>query len=345
MGLQMIPVSQIKSNPEALRAVDRQSEEYAGIVESMRAKGFRGTVTVREMTDDETGEQYYAVVDGMHRFMAAKDLGLDEVPCDITDMDDAQAIEYSIMANVHKKDTKPSEYRKGILTWLEMNPTKTISDAAAAFRKSNAWINNMLRLNNISDERIMALVDSDDINLSNAYALAKLPAEEQANYLTEAQTMEPKEFCPMVSKRVKDIAEERRKGKVAGKREFNPTEHMQKMKDIKTEREALEVGKAIATREGIKDTETYLNGFKMALNWILHVDPFSIDEQKAEFEAKEAKRAEREKEKEAARAKRAKEKAEQKAKEAEVREDAIAKGEDPDEAVNTYRESLKNDSE
>lgn len=336
--LRMIAVSSIRENPDAIRNVDRSSEDYLGIVESMRGKGFRGTVTVRPMKDED-GNEYFAVVDGMHRFLAAKDLGLEEVPCDVTTLDDAEAIEYSIMANVHKVDTKPSEYRTGILRWLEMNPTKTVSDAAEAFRKSMSWIQNILRLNNITEDKIMSLVDSGEINLSNAYALAKLPPEEQVNFITEAQTQSPAEFCTRVAERVKEINEARRKGKTAGQREFTPAEHMQKMKDIKDQRDSGEIGKAIATREGIKDVDTYVKGFKMALNWCLHVDPFSLDEQKAAFEAKQKEKEEKAKEREAKRIERQKDKAEQRLQEAGIREDALASGADPEEAVVEWRKA------
>lgn len=287
-NLSNIKLEMVRENPEAIRNVNRQGEDYLGLVDSIKTKGFLGTITVREMKDGE-GE-YYVVVDGMHRFLAAKDAGLDEIPCNIATLDDAQAVEFSIMGNVHRKDTKPSEYRGGLLKLLNLNPMMTEAELATKLGKSPTWISNILRLNKIESEEIMALIDKGSINISNAYALAKLPAEEQLEFITDAQTLAPDEFVPKVSERVKEIRDAKRKGETPGAAEFTPVEHMQKMKDIKEQRDSGEVADALIAETGVT---TPKDAFILALNWALHADTFSITEQKSTWEAKEAAKAEK----------------------------------------------------
>lgn len=303
--LKVVPIAQIRENPEAIRVVNRQSEEFIGIVDSIKAKGFRGTITVREMKEGE--EVYYVVVDGMHRYMAAKDAGLKEIPCDICSLDEAASIEYSIMGNIHRKDTTPSEYRVGVLKLLNINPLMTEAELATKLGKSPTWLNNILRLNKIESDEIMAMIDSGEIPISNAYALAKLPADEQMNFITEAQTMAPEEFIPKTAERAKEIRDAKRSGKDPEKPEFKPAEYMQKMKDIKEQRDSGEIAEALISEVGAKSAK---DGFILALNWVLHADPFSISEQKSTWEAKEAAKAAKQKEREAAKAAKKKEKAE-----------------------------------
>ena len=45
--LKTIPISTIRENPVALRTVNRDTEEYQGLVDSISQKGFLGAITVR----------------------------------------------------------------------------------------------------------------------------------------------------------------------------------------------------------------------------------------------------------------------------------------------------------
>jgi len=304
-----ISLEKVRENPDAIRNVNRQSEEYQGIVESIRLKGFNGVVTVRPMP----GTDEFVIVDGMHRYCAAKDAGLTEIPATVVDMSEGEAIEYSIMANVHNKSTTATEYCNGCLKLLALNPMLTEGELAAKLGKSPAWLSNILRLNKIENDDIIALIDAGKINLSNAYALAKLPPEEMADFITEAQTQPPEEFVSAVNERVKAIRDAKRKGDDAGGPEFAPAEWLQKLKDIKEQRDTGEVASALVSETGITDPK---DGFILALNWVLHADPFSIADQKAAWDEKQAMKAEKAKQREAEKAAKKKEKAEEALKEA-----------------------------
>jgi len=314
--LMSIPLDRIRENPEAIRTVDKTGEEYIGLVDSIRSKGFNGSISVREIEGDEDGV-LYAVVDGMHRTMAAKDAGLAEIPCSVAAFDEAEAIEFSIMANVHKKDTTVAEYRQGLIKLLKLNPMMTNADLAEKMCKSTQWVGNILSLNKIDNDEIISLIDEGKITLSNAVALAKLPPEEMVNYITEAQPEAPNVFIPKVDARAKEIKDAKRQGKNPEDRQFIPSEFLQKMRDIKEARDTGELATQLLGHTGIADPA---EAFKLALNWVLHVDPISIEEQKAQYEqkleAQKAKKAERE----AKRAAKAKEKAAEKMTEAEEAE-------------------------
>lgn len=304
-----ISLDKVRENPDAIRNVNRQSEEYQGIVESIRIAGFNGVVTVRPVPNTDE----FVIVDGMHRYCAAKDAGLEMIPATVVDMSEGEAIEYSIMANVHNKTTTATEYCNGCLKLLALNPMLTEAELAAKLGKSPTWLGNILRLNKIENEDILALINEGKINLSNAYALAKLPPEEMADFITEAQTQAPEEFIPAVNERVKAIRDAKRKGEDASGPEFTPAEWLQKMKDIKEQRDTGEVATALIAETEITSAK---DGFILALNWALHADPFSIAEQKAAWEEKQAVKAEKAKQREAEKAAKKKEKAEAALKEA-----------------------------
>jgi len=294
-GIRNIPIGDIRENPSAIRTVNKQAEDYLSLVDSIKEKGFRGSITVREMKDPNSNEIYYAVVAGMHRYSAAKDLGLEAIPCDIADFNDAQSIEFSIMENCNRKTTTASEYLKGITDLLNLNPLMTEAELATKLARSPAWINNVLNLNKIENDEIMALINNGSIALANAYALAKLPVEEMGEFITDAQTKPPSEFIPLVHKRVKEIRDAKRAGQDPSKLDFTPAEYMQKMKDIKEERTEAAVCDALIKETGITTAQ---DGFILALKWVLHSDPFSVAEQKAEWETKQAAKEEKKKQRE-----------------------------------------------
>jgi ParB/RepB/Spo0J family partition protein len=283
----VIKLVDIRENPVALRPVNEKSPEFAELVDSIRDRGVLNAISVREQLDNDTGKKFYALIDGLHRFSAAKQAGLDEIPASIMTMNDAQVEEAQIIANVHKIETRPVEYSKQIQRLLARNPLMRIADLSKLLAKSPAWVNERLGLLKLSPE-VAKLVDDNDIGLSNAYALAKLPPEEQLAFLTQAQTENPAEFCPKINERVQAIRSARSKGKDAGEIVFEPSAFLQKIGDIKQERETMEVGRALI--RGL-DLTTAEEAWAMAINWVLHLDPHSAAAQVAKEEQRKAKLA------------------------------------------------------
>jgi ParB family chromosome partitioning protein len=308
--LKAVQISEIRENPVALRTVNRESEDYLGLVASMQQRGFMGAITVRPQKDPESEEEYYELIDGLHRFAAAKDAGISEINVDVVDLNDDLVLEAQIMANIHKVETRPAEYTQQLKRILARNPLMTEAELASKLGKSPQWIQQRLSLTKIDNEEIVTLINEGKIGLANAYALAKLPVDEQAAFVDRAITQPPDEFVPAVNSRVKEIREANRKGQDATKAEFQPVAHMRKMKDVKLELDNPEIGPALIKETGTKKP---VDAFELAIQWILHLDPNSVEVQKAEYEERMKKKEEAKKAATLKRAKAAKEKADAKA--------------------------------
>ena len=291
-------LSEIRPNAVALRSVNAESDSYLGLVDSIKEKGFMGAITVRESTDDETGKKFLELVDGLHRFSAAKDVGIEEINVDICDFDADEVLEAQILSNIHHVETKPIEYTRQMLRILARHPLMTEAELAKKLARSITWVQQRLSLTKIADDKIRQLVDDGEINLMNAYQLAKLPVDEQANFVDRAMTENPETFVPAVKQRVKELKEAARQGKDAAEATFSPVAHMQKMKDIKA---ALEDGKlvpALVKKHKITDPVKAAN---FALRWALHLDPDSLAVQEAEWQEKKDNREAKKKDRELAR--------------------------------------------
>ena len=318
-----IAIAQVRPNDVALRQVNRESETFLGIVESVRSRGIINPISVRERTEDEGEEQitYYELVDGLHRYTAAMEAGLEEVPVHVVNLKDDEVLEAQIIANIHKQETRPIEYTNQLKRILSRNPLMTASELAVKLGKSVQWIQQRLSLSNINNAEIQSLIDEGKIVLANAYALAKLPEDEHANFISNAMTDPPSEFIPLAQARGKEIKEANRQGKDKKPATFEPQAHAQKVKVVKEEFENSQVGPDLISKAG---ASTAQEGWNLAVSWFLHLDADSVAAQKEKWDAKQKSLAETKVERAAKRKAVKAEKAKKKAEEAEAAAKAAA---------------------
>lgn len=283
-----VKISQIRENPNALRTVNRTTEQYLGLVDSIRAVGILCPISVRKCVDPQTQEEFYGLIDGLHRFTASQDAGLDEIPVVVKTMDDVTTMMAQMMANVHKIETKPVEYSKQLVRILALDPLLTAAQLAGQLAKSPSWLNDRLGLTKLEDS-IAGLVDEGKINLSNAYALSKLPVEEQANFLDRAMTMTPQQFIPTANARTKELRDAKRQGRDPNAvTEFVPQPHVRKVSEMKQEVETKEAARVLT--HGV---ENPVDAFALGVKWAISLDPASVKVQrdKDDTRKKEAKDA------------------------------------------------------
>ncbi len=306
--LKHIALSDIRPNPDALRAVNTETAEFKEMVDSVRAHGVLNSINVREKEVD--GATIYEVIDGLHRYTASKVAGRETIPAQVLDISNAEVWEAQIIGNIHRIETRAHEYSEHLLRILGANPAWTLADLAAKVNKSPQWVGERLRLLKLKPE-IGEMVNEEVIPLTNAYALSKLPLEEQDEYLERAQTMDSKEFTGLVAARVKAIREAARKGKSAEAPTFVPVPHGRKIGEVKDELEAMDsVAKLV---QGMTDP---VDAARAALKWFLHLDDVSVEAQRAKWDADQASKAENAKKRTAERAIKSKADADKKLEEA-----------------------------
>lgn len=284
-----LPVASIRENPVALRPVNKASPDYISVRDSVRMKGVLNAISVIEKNDPETDAVFYEVMDGLHRYTAAVDCGLETIPCQIfKDVDQIGVLENQIMANLVKVDTKPAQFAEAIKRMLALQPSLTKAEVAERLAQSTAWLDARLSLTKLHPD-IQALVDTGEIKVSNAIALAKLPADEQVDFLEDAITKETAEFGSLCQDRVKAIAAAKREGRDPNaKPEFVPTAHLRKLSEITDERTGRKVGPSLCV-----NYKTAVDGFYAALEWVSSLDAASLEAAKAKFDARQQAQADK----------------------------------------------------
>lgn len=283
-----VSISEIKENPVALRSVDKDREQYISLVQDVSRRGILEPVIVREKTDDITGENYYELCDGLHRFSAAKDSGTDVIPVRVMDLDDAEVEETQIVANLCKVDTKPVEYSNQLKRMLQRNSAMTITELAEKISQSTAFVNQRLNLLKLHTE-LQKLVDGGDIVLSNGMALSKLPEAEQLQWTEQAMTQKPSEFIQTVNARAKEIREALKAGKEAGEAVFTAPQKLRKVREFQAELDNGTVGPTICSQVGASSAS---EGFAAGVQWALSLDPDTVAAGQAKFDARIEERQE-----------------------------------------------------
>jgi len=314
--LKTLAVSQIKESEAALRDVNRKDVKFLELVDSVKEKGVIQTITVRpsDVKDekDSSGRPMYRLVDGLHRYTAALEAGVETINVVVKDITDEEAWKLQIVTNLHKIETKPIQFTRALRRMIANRPSMPRTQLASELGKSVQWINDRLSLSKLNPS-IQALIDEGKITLGNAFSLAKLPEDEQDAFKERAMTEESIVFAPTVSKRVSEIKAAAREGRKATEEKFSPVAHLRKMAELSKEIESPEIGPSLVQHYGVKTAE---EGFALGVKYAVHLDGDSIKAAEDTFNKKMAQKAERAEKLKIEKAKKAAEAKEKRAKKA-----------------------------
>jgi ParB/RepB/Spo0J family partition protein len=270
--LKEIPIQDIVPTKHLLRPVNKKSKDYIGILEAIRTSGFMGAIDVRP------NKTKFEVVDGMHRFEAAKQLRLSSIPCNISERSDEDVMRLQIVKNLHKVETTPMQYAKRLLQISE-NKHLTNAQLGDMICKDKSWVSYTLQLaRNITDPALIKMIDSGQIEVNTAWILARINPVTQ-EWIDYALTLPRHEFLVRYKSYLRN---ERGKFGAKEKKVFEPVATMRWMKDILKEiKEPDEI-----LSYSMYDSMTPLDAAVMALKWVVHLDPKNLIEQENKFLAR-----------------------------------------------------------
>lgn len=270
-----IPITDIDKPRISLRPVRRKSIEYIEMVESVRKDGILQPILVRPK------EGRYEIVEGWHRYEAAKEAGLEEMPAMVRDMTDRDVLIFQLKCNAIRPETRTFEYARRLKILMEEG--MTLDELSVLIGKSQEWIKNQIQLNRLCEEARPAVVEGK-IKMGSALALANLPLDLQPKFLDDAIEMGQPEFVDKAK---------------AARRDFQAflLQEQQYNYDIGATRPNLRVINVLK-REALKPTnakkvlkavkaKTPLDGWVACLQWAFKLDPISVQDRKAGRKGKE----------------------------------------------------------
>lgn len=287
-----VALSKVRILPQALRAVDVTHEGYARLRDNIQRLGILSPVSVTRGVDSESGEEVFNIVDGAHRYSAAKELNLDTLPVNVLSLDDVDRLIAQMSGNLQTLPTKPVEYTKQLLKILTMKSNWGLSDLASHINQTPDWVRERLNLLKLT-EVIQKLVDGGQLPLSKAFLLASLPQDVQSEMLDDALTLGSSEFQAKCSAKKTQLKKDAALGKTSTN-EFVHKPFLRKMSDIKAEVDGGDACRNLCTSIAASAsslTQAAEQAWAMALAWVTNSDPNTIEKLKAEHDQRVASAA------------------------------------------------------
>ena len=266
-----LPLKAIHEPKQALRGPERTDPKYAELRESVREKGVLLPILVRP-DPDNPGD--FVLIDGMQRFTLSRETGKTVIPARVLDVTAIEALELQAICNLHRVNTTPMQFAELLRLLMAAEPGLKAPKLAMRLQVSPTWIYNTLGLLKLAPA-VQDLVDQGKMPIANAQALAKLPEQDQGDYVPLAMDQQPQEFTPKMT----EIARRIKDGKQPETtRDYVHVDHFQKMSAIKDEIDRNDARRLLFREVDPKSPEA---AWKLALQWVLHRDPLSVRAQKS----------------------------------------------------------------
>ena len=163
----LVPIERIELMPHQPRS-SYDEKVIDELARSISADGFLGSIICWRPSPDRL-----QIISGHQRFLAAKKVGLSHIPCDIYDVDEAQAYKLAILLNEKRKDLTLLELAE---SWhrLRNDYHFSIEDIARDFDTSVSTVYNTLSILEQPDY-IQRAIKSGALTLGDVLQLKRLP--------------------------------------------------------------------------------------------------------------------------------------------------------------------------
>ncbi|MGN0622096.1 MAG: ParB/RepB/Spo0J family partition protein [Porcipelethomonas sp.] len=164
-----VRLAEIEPNRDQPRKVFNE-ESITALAESIKEHGILQPILVRPYGSG------YQIIAGERRWRAARMLGLSEVPVQIREMDDLQAMQIALIENLQRENLNPVEEAEGYRD-LSERFSMSHEEIAKAVGRSRSSVSNAVRLLALPDE-ILDMLSDGDITTGHAKALLSFEDEE-----------------------------------------------------------------------------------------------------------------------------------------------------------------------
>ena len=169
--LREIPVGKLQRNPYQPRQ-DFDADALQELVDSISTHGILQPLLVRPI--ENAG---YQLIAGERRWLAARQAGLETVPCQVRLYTDQQVYETAMEENLKRENLNPLEQAQAFRGYLDEFDS-TIDQLAARLSMNRSTVSNLLRLLELA-EPVQKALRGEQITASHARSLVTLSQSDQ----------------------------------------------------------------------------------------------------------------------------------------------------------------------
>lgn len=171
-----IPIDQIKVGEHDQR-LKGDDDGLDGLAASIGSIGIISPLVVSDKGD------YFQLVAGHRRLLAAARAGLSTAPCVILDSDNDRPIEVTFAENYFRKDLTPIELACAIADCIE-SETLSVEELAKGFYRSENWVRGMVAIKDWPGD-VQQAVHNGRLSVSAASNLAVIDDDNYRQFLLE----------------------------------------------------------------------------------------------------------------------------------------------------------------
>ncbi|MEG0570406.1 MAG: ParB/RepB/Spo0J family partition protein [Oscillospiraceae bacterium] len=183
-GAELVRITDIEPNRNQPRK-DFDENALMQLADSIREHGLIQPILVRPLNQGG-----YQIIAGERRWRACRMVGITQVPVNIKDFDDVEAMEIALIENLQREDLNVMEEAFGYQELME-SYNMTQDEVSKSVGKSRSAVANCLRLLNLPDEVVTMLRDG---KLSAGHARALLALESEEKIIEFAQNVVKKQW-------------------------------------------------------------------------------------------------------------------------------------------------------
>ena len=166
---QTLRITEIEPNREQPRK-NFDDESISALAESIKQHGILQPLLVRPYGSG------YQIVAGERRWRAARMLGLSEVPVQIKELSDLEAMQIALIENLQRENLNPVEEAKGYSELVES--FGMTQDVAKTVGRSRSSVANAMRLLALPDE-VLEMLENGELTVGHGKALLAFDDEEK----------------------------------------------------------------------------------------------------------------------------------------------------------------------
>ena len=171
----MIPVDRLMHHPDNPRV---DLGDLTELADSIKAKGIMQNLTV--VPADKVPGKYYVVI-GNRRMEAAKQAGLAEVPCVISDMEQKDQIATMLMENMNRQDLTVYEQAQGFQMMMDLGFNEDQISERTGFSKTT--VKRRLKMAELDKKQLKKVCEDQQVTLGDFEKLAQIEDVKKRNEL------------------------------------------------------------------------------------------------------------------------------------------------------------------
>lgn len=183
-----LALADLRPSPDNPRRIADDDPTIAELAESLRTLGQIEPIVVRHPgagTLIIEGEPRFEILAGERRFRAAKLAGLETIEAKVLEIDDATALEITVVENLQREDLHPLDEARGVRSLL--NSGRSIDQIADRLGKRPAWVAQRAQLTALIEEWVALAAKRAELSVAHLEQVARLPEAVQRDFAAEVK--------------------------------------------------------------------------------------------------------------------------------------------------------------